>query len=127
MKFIVSILLILPSSFLFAQNNIHFTVHQDEKFTDLLRLYTAYNETNDLADGYRLQVKFSDNRDEIYKDKATVYRNFPDVHCYVEYEQPYYKLRLGDFRTRLEATGYLNLILPTYSSAFIVKDRVKVK
>lgn len=54
-----------------------------------------------------------------------MYTQFPELSSYVEYEQPYYKLRLGDFKTRLEATYYLQQVITLYPGAFIVKDKIK--
>jgi hypothetical protein len=70
---------------------------------------------------------FSNVRDEAYGAKAKLYKDFPKEKCYVEYEQPYYKLRLGDMVTRLEATDMLNQVLPLYQGAFIVKDKVRTR
>lgn len=43
--------------------------------------------------------------------KAKLYKQFPRESCYVIYEQPYYKLRVGDFTNRFEATDLLNQML----------------
>jgi hypothetical protein len=56
-----------------------------------------------------------------------LYKQFPRESCYVIYEQPYYKLRVGDYTNRFEATDMLNQMLSTYTGAFIVKDKVKIK
>ena len=56
-----------------------------------------------------------------------MYQDFPDLSSYVEYEEPYYKLRIGDFKTRLEATFFMQQVTPLYSGAFIVKDKIRIK
>lgn len=103
------------------------TIHQDSSITDLLDRYKSYNAKKDVMDGYRIQIMYTDIRDEAYKIKAAMYKEFPEISSYVEYEQPYYKLRLGDFKTRLEATYYLQKIISLYSGAFIVRDKIKIK
>jgi hypothetical protein len=73
------------------------TVSQSAEIAQLMNLYRAYNKKNDLADGYRLQIMFSNDRNEAYNAKSKLYKQFPRESCYVIYEQPYYKLRVGDY------------------------------
>src|ERR1017187_1871723 len=103
------------------------TGKQDVKITELLNRYSEYNRKKEFADGYRVQIMYTDVRDEVYKSKGKMYKDFPDLPSYVEYEEPYYKLRLGDFKTRLEATYYLQDVVVLYTGAFIVKDKIRIK
>lgn len=103
------------------------TVHQDESLKSLIEKYRVYQQKVDVAEGYRIQITYTTDRDEAYKSKAQLYREFDAANSYIEYEQPNYKLRLGDFRTRLEATAFLQQVISLYPGAFIVKDRVKIK
>jgi hypothetical protein len=102
-------------------------VIQNESLAVLMGKYKAYNKEVDFTDGYRVQIMFTDVRDDVYKSKGVLYNQFPEIKSYVEYEQPYYKLRVGDFKTRLEATYYLQQIIPLYGSAFIVRDKIKIR
>ncbi|MBK8658801.1 MAG: SPOR domain-containing protein [Bacteroidetes bacterium] len=104
----------------------HYTVYQSESIGDLVSRYKSFNQKREGVDGYRVQISYTDVREDAYKGKAAMYREFPDLKSYVEYEQPYYKLRVGDFKTRLEATYYLQQIIALYPGAFIVKDKVKL-
>jgi len=117
---------------LFAQeNNENNTassqVVQSYEISALMSRYDEFNKKRDITEGYRIQITYSDIRNDIYKSKSVLYHQFPDVNSYVEYEQPYFKLRLGDFATRLEATYYLQQTIALYPGAFIVKDKIKTK
>lgn len=103
------------------------SVKQDMKIFDLMDSYHDYNLTKEFNEGYRIQITYTDVRDDIYKSKGDMYREFPQLVSYVEYEQPYYKLRMGDFKTRLEASYYLQQIVALHPGAFIVKDKIKIK
>jgi hypothetical protein len=100
---------------------------QSYEISSLLNRYDEFNKKRDITEGYRIQITYSDIREDIYKSKSALYHQFPDVGSYVEYEQPYFKLRLGDFATRLEATYYLQQTIALYPGAFIVKDKIKTK
>jgi hypothetical protein len=48
------------------------------------------------------------------------------VGAYIIYQQPNFKIRVGDFRTRLEAMKFLKELQLKYATAFIVRDDVKL-
>ena len=110
-----------------VQANKNYTVKQDDAIAGLLYKYKEYNHKREFSDGYRIQIMYTDVRDEVYKSKANLYKEFADLASYVEYEQPYYKLRVGDFKTRLDATYYLQQVITLYPGAFIVRDKIKIK
>ncbi len=103
------------------------TLYQDSSITRLTNAYKNYNRVKEFVDGYRIQVLYTNVRDEIYESKSKVYNEFPDLPGYVEYEPPNFKLRIGDFKTRLEATYYLQDVIAIYPGAFIVNDKIKAK
>lgn len=108
-----------------APNN--YTIYQDERIGELAEKYVEYNRKREFSEGYRIQVTYTNVRDEVYQSKGAMYKQFPELASYVEYEQPYFKLRIGDFKTRLEATYYLQQVITLYPGAFIVKDKIKSK
>lgn len=82
--------------------------------------------------GYRIQV-FSDNNARTAKSEArTRARNvgalFPQYPTYVVYNSPYWRLRVGNFRTREEANKAADEIkeaFPSYVKEIrIVRDRI---
>jgi hypothetical protein len=52
---------------------------------------------------------------------------YPDKAAYLEYSPPQFKLRVGDFKTRNEADTFLNDVRRTFSSAFIVPDKIVIE
>lgn len=83
--------------------------------------------------GYRVQV-FSDNRPAAKGEARAKSRNiasrFPNMRTYVKYTSPYWRLRVGDFRTRREAeeaAEALRQAFPSYSKEIrVVQDRISV-
>jgi len=49
---------------------------------------------------------------------------FPNTKSYLMYQEPNYKIRVGDFRTSFEAQGLLNYIIDYFPNAFIIKDEI---
>lgn len=84
--------------------------------------------------GYRIQV-FSDNNSRTAKAEArTRQRNissqFPEMGTYVVYNSPYWRLRVGNFRTQEEANAAaadLKSAFPAYSKEIrVVRDRITI-
>ena len=75
--------------------------------------------------GYRVQI-FMEIGNEAVAHAEVVKRqfmhSFPELPVYLSYEQPYYRLRVGDFRDRVEAEKYVRLIKPQFSLAFVTAD-----
>ena len=56
--------------------------------------------------------------------KYSFTKAFPEIPVYLSYEQPYYRLRVGDFRNRVEAEKYLRLIKPRFGLAFVTAEEI---
>lgn len=77
--------------------------------------------------GYRVHLYMdSGNRARLntQREQAGFEEKYPDQASYIIYEEPYFKLRAGDFRTRLDARRFLEKIREDYPSAYIVVDRI---
>lgn len=82
--------------------------------------------------GYRIQV-FSDNNSRTAKSEARsrardISAQFPQYATYVVYNAPYWRLRVGNFRTQEEANAAahsLKAAFPSYSREIrVVKDTI---
>lgn len=85
--------------------------------------------------GFRVQV-FSDNNARTAKNEArskqrVISSRFPQYQTYVMYTSPYWRLKVGDFRTQQEANSAadeLRKAFPGYSKEIrVVRDRVNVR
>ena len=84
-------------------------------------VYAVSNTLN----GFRVQI-FMEIGNEAVDHANLVKKEFEELHpelpIYLSYEQPYYRLRVGDFRNRVEAEKYLRILKPQYSLAFVTAD-----
>ncbi|MEI6048783.1 MAG: SPOR domain-containing protein [Bacteroidota bacterium] len=76
--------------------------------------------------GYRIQIYSSSNRnarEESGKVRAEFMSKFPDITSYQLFADPgYFKIRVGDFRTKTEATKLFLLISKYFPDAYLVPD-----
>jgi len=54
--------------------------------------------------GFRVQLISTNKRNEANDIKAKVMQLYPDYRTYLDYQPPYFKVRIGDFKSRDEAT-----------------------
>lgn len=76
--------------------------------------------------GYRIQLTTSSNRKSVLDMKAQFTMQFPNVKAYIEYQQPTFKLRVGDFESRISAYAFQQEILNSFPNAFIVQDNISL-
>lgn len=129
-NYIILFVLFFPL-FGIAQNTYYISsnidITSDVNIYNLIDLHRQKNEQTDETPGYRIQITSNNDRSEIYGIRSEVYAKFYDLKNYLEYDQPYYRLRIGDFKTRLEARHYLEKVIRHFPSAFIVADDIKVR
>ena len=102
-------------------------VYQDSRVDSIIKRHIQYNHYQNGIEGYRVQIFFDAGNNSL--NRATNVAEqfqliFPGDTAYISFSEPYYKVRVGDFRTKLDAEGYLQLILPDYPNAFVIRDRI---
>lgn len=99
---------------------------QDSLVQVLVNRHMAINQAKRSMPGYRIQIYFGNDRTRANEIKTDFLQLFPNTGTYLIYQQPNFKIRVGDYKTRLEAMKFLKEIQSLYSSAFLVKDDVKL-
>ena len=131
MKNIVFIILLCLPFFGMSQNTINVSskieITSSVDILNLIDLHKQKNEQTDETPGYRIQITSNNDRSKIYGIRSEVYGKFSNIKNYLEYDQPYYRLRIGDFETRLDARNYLERVIKHFPSAFIVADDIKIR
>jgi hypothetical protein len=103
-------------------------IYQDPGVDSLIGRYILYNLRLNGLDGYRIQIYNSSNKNarvESGKIRAEFMSKFPDIVSYPTFDRPsYYKIRVGNYRTRIEGTKYLLMIRKVFPDAILVPDRI---
>ncbi len=77
--------------------------------------------------GYRIRIYFDNSQNaRIRSEKiaAGFKAQHPGINVYRDYENPYFKVTVGDFRNKQDAQRFLNSIKGTYPSGFIVREKI---
>jgi len=74
--------------------------------------------------GYRVQIFYGSDRREVFNQQARFKSLYPKFNTYLIYKEPNYYIRVGDFRTRLEAQRLMNEIRPSFPTLFIFREKI---
>lgn len=81
-------------------------------------------ETETQIDGYRIQLFFDQDKKVVDESRNYCISKYPKIDTYVEYNAPYYYLKVGDFRTHLEAVRLKSTLEEKFPTSFIVKEKI---
>ena len=127
-KYLV-VLFILTTWMVYGQNENqgNISVNSDPRIDELVKLHVAYNKAFPFMPGYRIQI-FMESGNEALNQAEKVKEVFNDKYknnnAYLIFVAPYYRVRVGDFRTRLEAEKFLQQIIKKYPNAWVIKDEI---
>lgn len=97
---------------------------QEYKIKELQAKHIDINSKNPIK-GYRVKIHFGADKTKAKEIKTKFISKFPDVPAYEKYDQPNFNIRVGDFRTKLEAYKFLKVVQLEFPSAFIVQDEIE--
>ena len=124
-----SIIFVFFSQFIFAQTLISDTgkveIVQEYKVKELVNKHIEINSKAPIK-GYRIKIHFGSDKNKAKEIKAKFISKFPDISAYEKYDQPNFNIRVGDFRTKLEAYKALKEIQLEFPSSFLVQDEIEM-
>ena len=125
MKYILPLLFIISVvNFLFAQGTI--TIKQDPSLPKLITRHIEMNTSIRRVQGWRIQLSSNTDRTEVMGIKSSFLTQHPNTKTYLTYQQPYFKLRVGDFADKTDAYQFMKEINENFKGIFIVPDIVNV-
>lgn len=101
-------------------------VHQSTAIANAFNNKVSTNGTK-VQSGFRVRI-FFDSKQTARTESETVLTKFNAAHsgvpAYRSYQNPFFKVTVGDFRTRSEAMQFLQRIKGEYPTAFVVKENI---
>ncbi len=121
---VISIIIILASLRLNAQE-MGSKVICDPRIDSLVQLHQEHNQLYPGFSGYRIQLLMASGNEALDKAeevKEEFAEKYPDIPVYITFGVPNYRVRVGDFRTRLEAEKLLDKLNRKYPGAWVTQD-----
>jgi hypothetical protein len=104
----------------------HIQVVGDVAVSQLVKRHIELNERVRTIPGYRIQVASlsgTSSKNRAFDMKERIHMNYPGVEAYVVFDEPNFKVKVGDFRTRLEAYVFLQHIRGEFPGT-IIRDNI---
>jgi hypothetical protein len=105
-------------------------ISQSQSIDTLLSRYILANKKHTTSEGtlgmpgFRIQIYYNsvrNAREESAKVRADFINKFPDMISYSQYQEPgWFMVRVGDYRTRIEAYKYLLRVRKEFPNAYPV-------
>lgn len=104
---------------------------QDPAIDTLINRHILANASKQGVDGWRIQIYRGGHRtagDDSNKIRAQFMEDYPDLATYRTFDRPnWFKVKVGDFRTREEAAVVYFNILKKYPEAYLIRDVIGYK
>ena len=99
----------------------------DIAVTRMVDKHVELNQRVKTIPGYRVQIaSFSgtNSKTSAFTLRDRFMTDYPEVQAYVAFDEPNFKVKVGDFRTRLEAYAFLQQIKEVYKGSYVMKDNI---
>ena len=121
-------LLFFPTLLIFSQNDTTYSDNKEiisvneEGINLLLNKYEKILKKRKGVNGWKVQLQFKAKEAEILKIKLKFIKLYPEIPVMLEYEEPYYRIRVGNCRTKLEAIKIQHKISKNFPNAYPVPE-----
>lgn len=98
----------------------------DVAVSQMVDLHVELNSKVKTIPGYRVQIaSFSgtSSKANAFALRDNFSADYPEIQAYIVFDEPNFKVKVGDFRTRLEAYAFLQEIKEFYKG-YIIKDNI---
>ena len=126
MKRLLFCLLLLANCTCFAQQKGRITFVGDAGAAQMVEKHIELNTRVKTIAGYRVQIaSFSgvNSKTSAFDLRDRFMLDYPGVQAYIVFDEPNFKVKVGDFRTRLEAYAFLQQIKDVYKG-YLVRDNI---
>ncbi|MCF0177812.1 MAG: SPOR domain-containing protein [Bacteroidales bacterium] len=103
------------------------TIKASKGINSAMQSYIEKNSERKMS-GYRVRIFFDNKRTArtLSQEVADGFQElYPAIGVYREYENPYFKVTVGNFRTKNDALLFLKEIVGIYPSSFIVHENIE--
>jgi hypothetical protein len=109
-------------------------IYGDKRIEQLVESKKNGGNSKQSASGYRVQV-FSSNvqrtaKSDAFRIEKQIHEEFPSQAVYVNYISPFWKVRVGDFRTQAQAQSFRSLLISSFpqmrSEIYLVREQISL-
>lgn len=112
----------------FTRNDGKVEIVQDERINAISDFVRADEESIEgvKIDGYRVLIFFDPSKTVAQQMKAQFLSLYSEHRAYIDYLAPNYRVRVGNFRTRIEAEALKRELIEIFPTAVVIKDKIQL-
>lgn len=123
-RLLFMILLLMSGVYASAQSAV--TIISNPWLDSLVLQHAEANKAQPTLEGFRIQLFSGIERNNANALRQKFRLEYPDEPVYLIYQQPYFKLRVGDYRNQIEAQQMYLKLQKTYGQILVVPDRINL-
>jgi hypothetical protein len=117
---IIILCLVLCNSLLFGQ----VTINEGSEITRVMKAYKEASIANEYIDGWRIVIINTNDRREMESARAKFAAMYSYIKMHWEHALPYYKIKVGAYKTKLELESFLRTLKPDFPRAIPIRSRI---
>ena len=110
-------------------NNAQVFINEDAKLQSIINKHKSQNQNKQEIRGWRIRVYMGSGRtarDEANAIKLRIRNRYSEVEPHLVHHSPYFKILVGDFRTRIEAESFQKKLKREYPNCYVVESEVLI-
>jgi hypothetical protein len=102
-------------------------LNMPESVDTLLQKTLEKNKETHSFSGYRIQIFQTTDRKKAFEIKKELISIFPDEFVVLIFNEPNYKIRLGNYRNKIEAQKMYHVLMKMYPQTFVIPDKIDIE
>jgi len=103
-------------------------INQNPDLQKIINNHISINKDKYVLKGWRVQIFLDSGKNARYRansKKSNFLSRYPDVNAYIDYNAPYFKIHVGNFRTKIEAEAFKKKISSNFSNSWVVESEIE--
>ena len=103
------------------------SINESSSITSLMNSYQSVNESETMVKGWRIQIITTSDRREMETARTKFRRLFPEIKSTWIHESPYYKVKVGAYRNKMELQSLLRQLKKEFRGVIPVVEKIRKK
>ncbi|MBN1251986.1 MAG: SPOR domain-containing protein [Bacteroidales bacterium] len=103
-------------------------INQNPDLQKIINNHISINKENYSLKGWRVQIFLGSGKNARFganSAKSTFLSKYPNINAYLDYNAPYFKIKVGNFRTKLEAEAFKMKISNSFPNSWVVESDIE--
>lgn len=101
------------------------TIQEDAAISEVMSIYSIKANESSAINGWRIQLINTDDRRKMEAAKSKFYGLYPNIPIKWEHVQPYYQVKIGEYKTRMDLEPFLQELRVEFPRAIPIRDVIE--